>query len=70
LSTIEAEYIAEASSCTQIIWMKQTLQDIKIEYKKPISILCENNNAIIISKNPEMHSKKKHIPINYHFLRE
>jgi hypothetical protein len=70
LSTTEAEYIATTSCCTQILWMKQTLQDIKVEYKKPISILCDNTSAISISKNPVMHSKTKHIPIKYHFLRE
>ena len=36
----------------------------------PISILCDNTSAISISKNPVMHSKTKHIPIKYHFLRE
>jgi len=50
--------------------MKQALQDIKVELKKPISILCDNTNAISISKNPVMHSKKKHIPNKYYFLRE
>jgi hypothetical protein len=50
--------------------MKQTLQDIHIDYKQPISILCDNTSAISISKNPVMHSKTKHIPIKYHFLRE
>jgi hypothetical protein len=28
LSTAEAEYIAAASCCTQVLWMKQTLTDI------------------------------------------
>jgi len=50
--------------------MKQTLKDIKVEYNQPISILCDNTSAINISKNPFMHSKTKHIPIKYHFLRE
>jgi hypothetical protein len=50
--------------------MKQTLQDMQVEYDMPISILCDNTNAIIISKNPVMHSKTKHIPIKYHFLWE
>lgn len=70
LSTTEVEYIATTSCCTQILWMKKRLQDIQIEQKKPISIICNNTSAIIISKNPMMHSKKKHIPIKYHFLRE
>jgi hypothetical protein len=46
------------------------LKDIKVEYNQPISILCDNTSAINISKNLVMHSKTKHIPIKYHFLRE
>ena len=41
-----------------------------MEYKDPIPILCEKANAINISKKPIMHSKTKHIPIKFHFLRE
>jgi hypothetical protein len=50
--------------------MKQTLTDIQVEYGDPIPIYCDNTSAISISKNPVMHSKMKHIPIKYHFLRE
>jgi len=50
--------------------MKQTLKDIQVEYNQTISILCDNNNAINISKNLVMHSKMKHNPIKYNFLRE
>ena len=67
LSTSEVEYIATTSWCTQIIWMKKSLRDIKLEYKQPISILCDNTNAISISKNLVMHSNTKHIPIKYIF---
>jgi hypothetical protein len=70
LSTAEAEYVAAASCCTQLLWMMQTLQDFQITCTPPISILCDNTSAISISKNPVMHSKTKHIPIKYHFLRE
>jgi hypothetical protein len=44
--------------------------DIHVEYDEPIPIYCDNTRAISISKNSVMHSKKKHIPIKYHFLRE
>jgi hypothetical protein len=70
LSTTEAEYIATTTCCTQVLWMKQTLQDIQVEYDEPILIFCDNTSAISISKNPVMHSKMKHIPIKFHFLRE
>jgi hypothetical protein len=55
LSTTEAEYIATTSCCTQVLWMKQTLKDIKVEYDHPISIICDNTSAINISKNHVMH---------------
>ena len=50
--------------------MKQTLKDIQVEYDDPIPIYCDNKSTISISKNSVMHSKMKHIPIKYHFLRE
>jgi hypothetical protein len=50
--------------------MKQTLEDLQIRYDNPITINCDNTSAISISKNPVMHSKTKHIPIKYHFLRD
>lgn len=43
--------------------MKQILKDFKVDFSHPIS-------AINISKNPVLHSRTKHIPIKYHFLRE
>eukprot|EP00253_Pinus_taeda_P005554 PITA_05554 len=70
LSTAEAEYVAARSCCTQLLWMMQTLQDFQINCTPPISILCNNTSEIIISNNLVMHSKTKHIPIKYHFLRE
>ena len=38
LSTAEVEYIATTTSCTQVMWMKQTLQDMKVSIDEPISI--------------------------------
>ena len=70
LSTIEDEYIAVATYCTQILWMIQTLADLEVKYVDPIPLHCDNTSAISMSKNPVLHSKTKHIPIKYHFLRD
>jgi hypothetical protein len=61
LSTAEEKYIAATSFCTQVLWMKQTLTDIQVEYDEPIPIYCDNTSAISISKNPVMDSKMKQI---------
>jgi hypothetical protein len=50
--------------------MIQTLADLKVTYNDPIPIHCDNTSAISVSKNLVLHSKTKHIPIKYHFLRE
>ena len=55
ISITKAEYISTKSCCTQVIWMKQTLRFIKVEYDHPISILCDNTSVINISNNHFMH---------------
>jgi hypothetical protein len=70
LSTTEAYYIVVATCFTQVLWMIQTLADLEVKYAAPIPIHCDNTSAISVSKNLLFHSKTKHIPIKYHFLRE
>jgi hypothetical protein len=70
LSTTKAEYIVVASCCTQVLWMIQTLTDMEVKYTALIPIHCDNTSAISVSNNHVFHSKTKHIPIKYHFLRE
>jgi hypothetical protein len=50
--------------------MIQTLADLKVTYTDPIPLHCDNTDAISVSKNPILHSKTKHIPIKYHFLKK
>jgi hypothetical protein len=70
LSTTEAEYIVATFYCTQVLWIKTNLKDIQVPYDQHVSIMCDNTSAINLSKNLVQHSKTKHIPIKYHFLRE
>ena len=49
--------------------MKQTLLDFGVKLDR-ISLLCDNESAIKIAKNPVQHSRTKHIDIRHHFLRD
>ena len=69
LSTAEAEYVAAAACCAQLLWLKQQLGDYGKSYSS-IPVLCDNTSAINISKNPVQHSRTKHIEIRHHFLRD
>ncbi|GKB79634.1 hypothetical protein Tco_0946529 [Tanacetum coccineum] len=69
MSSAEAEYVAAAECCANILWMKSQLTDYDIIYKK-VPIFCDNTSAIAISNNPVLHSRTKHIDIRYHFIRD
>ncbi|KAJ9539123.1 LOW QUALITY PROTEIN: hypothetical protein OSB04_031856 [Centaurea solstitialis] len=68
-STAEAEYVAAASCCSQVLWMKTQL--LVYGYKlKRVPIYCDSESAIAITSNPVQHSKTKHIDIRYHFIKD
>lgn len=69
LSTTEAEYMAVASCCTQLLWIKQQLHDFGLNLHN-IPIYCEYTSAINLSKNAVHHSRAKHIDIRHHFLKD
>ncbi|WVZ51953.1 LOW QUALITY PROTEIN: hypothetical protein U9M48_003050 [Paspalum notatum var. saurae] len=68
LSTTEAEYIAAARCCSQLLWMKATLSDFGLRFGK-IPLLVDSTSAISVAKNPVLHSRTKHIDVRFHFLR-
>jgi len=69
MSSAEAEYVAAASCCANVLWMKSQLSDYGIQYKM-VPIFCDNTSAIAISNNPVLHQRTKHIDIRYHFIRD
>ncbi|WVZ89063.1 hypothetical protein U9M48_035520 [Paspalum notatum var. saurae] len=69
LSTTEAEYIAAASCCSQLLWMKATLSDFGLRFEK-IPLLVDSTSAISVAKNLVLHSRTKHFDVRFHFLRD
>ncbi|KAJ9543903.1 hypothetical protein OSB04_023610 [Centaurea solstitialis] len=68
-STAEAEYIAAASCCLQVLWIQNQMLDYGLTFlNTPIYI--DNSSAISIVNNPVKHSKTKHIEIRFHFIRD
>ncbi|GKB28750.1 retrovirus-related pol polyprotein from transposon TNT 1-94 [Tanacetum coccineum] len=69
ISTTEAEYVSTGKACQQALWMKQALVDYGIRLDD-IPIMCDNKEALDLSKNPVQYSCTKHIEIRHHFLRD
>jgi len=69
MSTTEAEYIAAAFCCAQLLWTRQQLNDFSVDTGCS-PIFCDNTSATNIAKNPCQHKRTKHIDVRHHFLRD
>ena len=49
--------------------MKKLLSDYGLSQETMV-VYCDDSSVINIFKNPEQHSKTKHIEIRYHFIRD
>ena len=68
LSTAEAEYVAATTCCSQLLWIRQHLEDFGIHIKA-IPLMCDNTSVVSMGKNPVHHKRTKHIDVRHHFLR-
>jgi hypothetical protein len=69
-STTEAEYIAASETSKEAVWIRRILPDLQQHSSDPITIRCDNQSAIQLTKNPDQRQKTKHIAIRYHYIRE
>jgi hypothetical protein len=54
---------------TEATWLQRLSSSIGLE-QQVVRIDCNNQRAIFLAKNPTYHSKKKHIDVQSHFLRD
>lgn len=70
LSTMEAEYVALAETCQEVIWLRRLLMDLG-ELQKNATIVNEDNQACLSFAKLERCSKRsKHIETKHHFVRD
>ena len=52
----------------EAVWLQRLCSSMGL-VKKTIRIYCDSQSAIFLAKKPAYHSKKKHIDVQYHFVR-
>ncbi|GJY29780.1 putative ribonuclease H-like domain-containing protein [Tanacetum coccineum] len=68
-STTEAEYVATANCCGQVLWIQNQMLDYGFTFMNT-KIYIDNESTICIVKNLVFDSKTKHIEIRHHFIRD
>ena len=68
-SSSSAEYKAANFAGHEAMWLRQLLTELGYHIPK-LTIYCNSQPAIAVSKNPDYHSRMKHIDVMHHWLRE
>lgn len=74
ISTAEAEYMGISAGAQELLWVYQFIGELLnkqvINLIHTPTLYCDNQAAIIISKNDVHHHRTKHIDIKHHFIRD
>ena len=62
------EFRSLAQGISEGMWLKRLLDDLRFGITGPIKIMCDNQLAIAIAKNPIHHDRMKHVEIDRHFI--
>ena len=69
-SSTKAEYIAVSDMVSELMFIKQVLEFLLINFKKPITVKVDNVSAINFCNNATIGARTKHINIKYHYVQE
>lgn len=69
-SSTESEYKAVANAIAEGMWIQTLLRELGVKSPKAPRLWCDNVGAKYLSNNPVFHARKKHIEVNFHFIRE
>lgn len=68
-SSTEAEYRAVANTASELAWICNVLTDLGVAVPTAPFVFCDNIGATFLCPNPVLHSRMKHIALDYHFVR-
>lgn len=69
-STAKSKTHAAVLATKEAIWSRNLLEELGLQQKNPTTTCCDKQVAIALSRNSKLHSRSKHVDIQYHFLRK
>ena len=68
VSTTEVEYMAASAATKEALYLRKVLNDIEFG-SQCVTIYCDNQGAVNLTKNALTVSRTKHVDIAHHFVR-
>lgn len=69
ISTTESEIVAASEAAREVVWLKRLLSIMTVLKDIPY-LQVDNEAAVKLAHNPELHRRTKHIQIRHFFVRE
>ena len=69
LSTTKTEYIAITEVVKEALWVKGLVNELGM-VQECISVMCDSQSVMHLSKNQMYHERTKHIDVRLHFVRD
>ena len=69
LSTTEAEYIALTEAVKEAMWLRGIAEELRVQ-TEGITIYCDNQSAIHLTRHQAHHERTKHVDVRFHFIRD
>ena len=70
LSTAEAELMGIVEVVKEAKWMSMLLTEMGYKVRRPVTVWCDNQAAISLTKHDSDHNRTKHIDIRNYFVRD
>ncbi|KAK2579958.1 hypothetical protein KPH14_007638 [Odynerus spinipes] len=62
--------MAISEALKELLWLRPFLESLGFKQTQPTNLKVDNQAAIAMSKNPEIHRRTKHIGVRYHRVRQ
>lgn len=68
LSSTEAEYIALAETCQEVIWLRNISKVFSINNENPVTVNVDNQSCMKMVDRQKFSNRTKHVDPKYHFI--
>ena len=69
-SIMKVEFIATSEVAKEVFWFKKFIMELSVIPSNTITLHCNNNSTIAITKEPKSYEKSKHIKWWFYIIRE
>uniref|UniRef100_A0A803NGK1 Integrase catalytic domain-containing protein n=1 Tax=Cannabis sativa TaxID=3483 RepID=A0A803NGK1_CANSA len=69
-SSTEAELRSMANVVSELSWLQSLLKDLHVKETGVSSVWCDNQSTVLLTANPVLHARTKHIEIDLYFVRD